>query len=113
MKCVVSIPKKMRVLADITLASEEKRNKGKRKHSDTFENNWTLASKIPKIEENENHFLKYGNPENIENGSLKKENFVFETEPSAKKQKCHVCNLEFENLDVHFLTSHSDIPSWY
>ena len=39
------------------------------------------------------------------------ENFVFETE--SAKQKCHVCNLEFENLDVHFLTSHSDIPSWY
>ena len=110
-QCTVPIPKKMRVLADITLASEEKRNKGKRKYSDMTENNWKLV-KTPKVEETEivNQLLKHGNS-NIENVSMKQENVEFETE--STKQWCHVCNLNFENLDIHFVTSHDPTENYH
>ena len=106
---VDSIPKKMRVLSDITLASEEKRNKGKRNPSNITEDDWKYV-KTPKVEKSETYkqLSVHGNFNDIENVTVKEENFDLETETDSTKQWCHVCNLNFENLDFHFLISHKN-----
>ena len=81
-KYIVSNPKEMRVLADITLASEEKLNKQKRKHSEMSENH-------EKSEVNSNR------PDDI----------------CQKKQKCEFCQqtfFEIENLQKHVKRLHPD-----
>ena len=81
-KDIVSIPKEMRVLADITLVSEERQNKGKRKHSEMTEDD-------RKSENNPNR------PDDI----------------CQKKQKCGFCQQTFfenKNLLKHIKRLHPD-----
>ena len=79
---IVSIPKEMRVLADITLVSEERLNKGKRKHSEMSEDD-----------------------RKSENNSNRSDDIC------QKKQKCEFCQqtfFEIKNLQKHIKRLHSD-----
>ena len=81
-KGIVSIPREMRVLADITLASEERLNKGKRKHSEM--NNYDGKS--------ENNLIRH-------------------YDICQKKQKCEFCQqtfFEIKNLLKHIKRLHPD-----
>ena len=64
MQCAVSIPKKMKVLADITLVSQER----KMNHSDITENDRQLM-KNPSVKKKKtvNASPKHGNSDNKEN----------------------------------------------
>ena len=68
MQCAVSIPKKMKVLADITLVSQERGNKRKMNHSDITENDRQLM-KNPSVKKKKtiNESSKHGNSDNKEN----------------------------------------------
>ena len=45
----------------------------------------------------------------MNNGSSKEENYELYCKMETTKQKCHICDSHFENLDFHFLTSHEPI----
>ena len=45
----------------------------------------------------------------MNNGSTTEENFELKSKMESTKQKCHICDSHFENLDIHFLTSHEPI----
>ena len=45
----------------------------------------------------------------MKNVSNKEENYELNSKMEITKQKCHICDSHFENLDIHFLTSHEPI----
>ena len=47
----------------------------------------------------------------MNHGSIKEENYGLHNKMETTKQKCHICDLHFENLDIHFLTSHEQIDN--
>ena len=47
----------------------------------------------------------------MKNVSNKEENYELNSKMEITKQKCHICDSHFENLDIHFLTSHEPIEN--
>ena len=45
----------------------------------------------------------------MKNFSNQEKYFELECEKESTQQKCHICDSHFENLDIHFLTSHEPI----